>query len=73
MSTLCCLVICLSAFSKENSSEDTISDLISKAEDMLKIDPSKAIYYSNVAITEAQKKVIKVFWPRPSQHWAKPI
>lgn len=56
LSTLCCLVICLSAFSKENSSEDTISDLISKAEDMLKIDPSKAIYYSNVAITEAQKK-----------------
>lgn len=54
-STICCLLICLSASSQKNSSEDTITDLISKAEDMLKIDPSKAIYYSNVAITEAQK------------------
>lgn len=55
-STICCLAIGLSASSQKNDSEDTIDDLISKAEEMLKIDPSKAIYYSNVAITEAQKK-----------------
>ena len=55
-STICCLAIGLSASSQKNDSEDTIDDLISKAEEMLKIDPSKAIYYSNVAIAEAQKK-----------------
>ncbi|WP_304248040.1 tetratricopeptide repeat protein [Parabacteroides gordonii] len=55
-STICCLVIGLSASSQKNDLEDTIDDLISKAEEMLKIDPSKAIYYSNVAIAEAQKK-----------------
>lgn len=44
------------AFSQNINTEDHINDLISKAEEMLKIDPSKAIYYSNVAIAEAQKK-----------------
>lgn len=32
-----------------------IEEFIRKAEDMLKADPSKAIYYANVAVAEAQK------------------
>lgn len=55
MPTLLGLFILLPAFSQNTNTEETVNDLISKAEDMLKIDPSKAIYYSNVAITEAQK------------------
>lgn len=45
--------VCLSAMAKDNTGQ--IEDLLSKAEDMLKADPSKAIYYSNSAIAEAQK------------------
>jgi len=37
------------------SPEERIDDLLSKAEEMLKADPSRAIYYSNSAMTEAQK------------------
>lgn len=54
-STIFCLAILLSASSPESGSEDNIKNLISKAEEMLKIDPSKAIYYSNMAIAEARK------------------
>lgn len=54
-STIFCLAILLSASSPESGSEDHIKNLISKAEEMLKIDPSKAIYYSNMAIAEARK------------------
>lgn len=46
----------LPAFSQNTDTDGNINDFISKAEEMLKIDPSKAIYYSNVAITEAQKR-----------------
>lgn len=41
--------------SQQTDNESKIEDLISKAEEMLKADPSKAIYYSNAAIIEAQK------------------
>lgn len=54
-STIFCLAILLSASSPGSGSEDNIKNLISKAEEMLKIDPSKAIYYSNMAIAEARK------------------
>lgn len=37
------------------NSQQKMEELIRKAEEMLKTDPSKAIYYANVAATEAQK------------------
>jgi tetratricopeptide (TPR) repeat protein len=40
---------------KENDNTQQIENLLLKAEEMLKADPSKAIYYSNSAIAEAQK------------------
>lgn len=49
------LAICLSTDAKEKDHAQQIEDLLSKAEEMLKADPSKAIYYSNSAIAEAQK------------------
>ncbi len=42
-------------FAQDASVDNKAEDLISKAEEMLKADPSKAIYYSNAAIVEAQQ------------------
>lgn len=50
-----------SVISQEPSVEDKIDGLIGKAEEMLKADPSKAIYYANSAIAEAQKLEDKAF------------
>ncbi len=49
------LILCLPAIAKEKDNSGQIKDLLMKAEEMLKADPSKAIYYSNSAIAEAQK------------------
>lgn len=40
---------------QEKNSIERIEEMLSKGEEMLKADPSKAIYYSNSAIVEAQK------------------
>ena len=48
-------LICVSGATQEKSSVAQIQDLLDKAEEMLKADPSKAIYYSNSAIAEARK------------------
>ena len=55
------LVTCFPAESKGKDNTRQIEDLLSKAEEMLKADPSKAIYYSNSAIAEAQKTEKKSF------------
>lgn len=44
-----------SVSAQQSTIESKIKDLISKAEEILKTDPSKAIYYANAAIIEAQK------------------
>lgn len=55
------LVTCFPTVAKEKDNTGQIKDLLSKAEEMLKADPSKAIYYSNSAIAEAQKTEKKSF------------
>lgn len=52
---LLCWIICVSGVTQERNSIGQIQDLLDKAEEMLKADPSKAIYYSNSAIAEARK------------------
>ncbi|MDH6305388.1 tetratricopeptide (TPR) repeat protein [Parabacteroides sp. PF5-5] len=42
-------------FAQDADAESRIEELILKAEEMSKADPSKAIYYSNAAIIEAQR------------------
>jgi len=53
------LILCFSFTSRAQeqtlSSKQHIDDLLSKADEMLKADPSRAIYYSNSAMVEAQK------------------
>ncbi|SCQ18180.1 hypothetical protein TFUB22_00254 [Tannerella forsythia] len=50
-----CWVICLSVPSHDEYRRSQIRELLDRAEEMLNADPSKAIYYSSQAITEAQK------------------
>ncbi|MDR2918871.1 MAG: tetratricopeptide repeat protein [Tannerella sp.] len=49
------LTICTFLNAQESNRLEQIEDLLLKGEEMLKADPSKAIYYSNSAIVEAQK------------------
>jgi tetratricopeptide (TPR) repeat protein len=54
------IVLCFSGIplfvsGQAETAEQQIEELIAKAEDVLKSDPSRAIYYSNLAIVEAQK------------------
>lgn len=49
----CCIPFALPG--QNGDAEQHIEQLINKAEEMLKADPSRAIYYSNSAIVEAQK------------------
>lgn len=53
--TFLLLCICIPVKAQNQNIEFRIDDLLSKAEEMLKADPSKAIYYSNSAMIEAQK------------------
>ncbi len=50
-----CWIICLSGISREKNGYAQIRDLLDKAEEMLMVDPSMAIYYSGMAITESQR------------------
>lgn len=52
---LFCLTEPLFAFSQKLQKRNKTEELIDKAEEMLKADPSRAICYSNSAIVEAQK------------------
>lgn len=53
--TLIFVLLSFSVLPQEEINSIKIEELISKAEDMLKSDPSRAIFYSNSAIVEAQK------------------
>ena len=55
MGLILCWMICLSVFPHDRNHRCQIQELLDKAEEMLNADPSKAIYYSSLAITEAQK------------------
>ena len=55
MGMILCWMICLSVFPHDKNNSCQIQELLDKAEEMLNADPSKAIYYSSLAITEAQK------------------
>lgn len=50
-----CLMGAVPASSQKSRDNTEIDNLLGKAEDMLKADPSKAIYYANAAMVEAQK------------------
>lgn len=47
--------VCTLLHAQDRNRVEQIEDLLSKGEEMLKADPSKAIYYSNSAIVEARK------------------
>ena len=51
----------LAAKNKAQYNIDELNELLYRAEEMLKADPSKAIYYSNSAIAKAQKANNKIY------------